>query len=78
MPGSKTHDAITLILAAPTALAVEMLDVHRLERMIKLGAPAPAPAPSPVSPKVIPLARHLRPVSQYALPLNSSKQGDER
>lgn len=62
--------------ACRTALAAEMLDVHRLERMIKVAAPSPAP--SPISPKVIPLARHLRPVSQYALPLKSSKQGDER
>jgi transposase len=55
--------------ACTTALAIEMLDVHRLERMLKL---APPPAPPPRSaPNVIPLARFLRPPSQYALPLAS-------
>lgn len=54
--------------ACATALAVEMFDVHRLERMLKL---APPPAPPPSSSKVIPLARYLRPPSQYALPLAS-------
>ncbi len=54
--------------ACITALAIEMLDVHRLERMLKL---APPPSPPPRAPKVIPLARFLRPSTQYALPLAS-------
>jgi transposase len=54
--------------ACATALAVEMIDVHRLERMLKL---APPPTPPPRSSNVIPLARYLRPPSQYALPLAS-------
>lgn len=55
--------------ACTTALAIEMIDVHRLERMLKL---VPAPAPPPRStPNLIPLARFLRPPSQYALPLAS-------
>ncbi len=54
--------------ACATALALEMLDVHRLERMLKL---APPPAPPPPTAKVIPLARFLRPPSQFALPLAS-------
>jgi transposase len=50
------------------ALDAEMLDVHRLGRMLQLGRPAPAPIAS--SPRnVIPLARYLRPPEQYALPL---------
>jgi transposase len=53
------------------ALAAEMLDVHRLERMLKQAA-ATTPAPSTPSPKVIPIARYLRPASQYALPLGKS------
>lgn len=63
--------------ACATALAVEMFDVHRLERMLKL---APPPTPPPSSPKVIPLARYLRSPSQYALPLASretEKQEDQ-
>ncbi len=57
------------------ALTAEMLDVHRLERMVKLGQPvAQPPTPMPASDKVIPLARYLRPASQYALPL-ASREG---
>jgi transposase len=52
--------------ACATALAVEMTDVHRLERMLKLAAP-PATAAPPA--QVIPLGRYLRPVRDYALPL---------
>jgi len=52
-----------------TALAAEMHEVHRLERMVKLAAPPAEPQP-PAS-NVIPLARYLRPASQYALPLAS-------
>ncbi len=63
------------------ALAADMTDVHRLERMIKLAAPTPAPAPAAAT-NVIPLARHLRPASQYALPLGkprpNPKNGEDR
>jgi hypothetical protein len=58
--GIRVNDACTI------ALAVEMLDVHRLKRMLELGLVAPVPA-SPA--RVIPIARFLRPASQYALPL---------
>ena len=52
--------------ACAIAIAAEMLDVHRLKRMLALGqAPSAAAAPA----RVIPLGRFLRPVSQYALPL---------
>jgi len=47
------------------ALAADMVDVQRLERMLQLAA-APPPA-APVA-RVIPIARYLRPASQYALP----------
>jgi hypothetical protein len=53
--------------ACRTALAFEMYDVRRLQRIIETGA---TPPPTTVgSPTVIPLARYLRPASQYALPL---------
>ena len=51
------------------ALAAEMHEVHRLERMVKLAAP-PAEPQLPAS-NVVPLARYLRPASQYSLPLAS-------
>jgi transposase len=49
--------------ACVTALAAEMLDVRRLERMVQHAAPAPPTPPG----KVIPLARYLRAPEQYAL-----------
>ena len=68
--------------ACAQALAAEMHDVHRLERMVKLALPATPPTPA-LSPKVIPLprARFLRPPSQFALPLASSEpdnRGEEK
>ena len=55
-----------------TALAAEMTDVRRLGRMLAHAAPL---APPSASPQVIPLARYLRPPSQYALPLASRETG---
>ena len=56
------------------ALAADMLDVHRLKRMLALGdAPPAAAAPA----RVIPLGRFLRPASQYALPLDRSASEGE-
>jgi transposase len=58
------------------ALAADMLDVHRLKRMLEQGVVAP-PATPPA--RVIPLARYLRPATQYALPLRpaTSSEGEE-
>jgi len=58
-----------------TALAAEMTDVRRLGRMLARAAP---PTPPSASPQVIPLARYLRPPSQYALPLASRERDNER
>jgi hypothetical protein len=49
--------------ACARALGAGMLDIHRLERMLKLPLPAAAPPPA----TVIPIARYLRPSEQYAL-----------
>ena len=58
------------------ALAAEMLDVRRLQRMLQQATPATATTATP-----LPAARFLRPASQYALPLAprepSSKKGDD-
>ncbi len=56
---ARVNDACTI------ALAADMLDVHRLKRMLALGQPVSATTPT----RVIPLGRFLRPASQYALPL---------
>ena len=50
--------------ACNTALAADMLDVRRLERMLQL---TPV-APSVTAARILPIARYLRPASQYALP----------
>jgi hypothetical protein len=60
--------------ACAIALAAEMLDIHPLKRMLELGQPA-APAAAPA--RVIPLARFLRPASQYALPLDRPERPAE-
>ena len=52
------------------ALAAEMLDVRRLERMVKLALPVAPAVPN----NVIQIARYLRPASQYALPLASGER----
>jgi hypothetical protein len=60
-----------------TALAAELVDVRRLERMLQLAA-TPAPARTA---RIIPISRFLRPPSQYALPLADREpqqhQGEE-
>jgi hypothetical protein len=50
--------------ACQTALAADLVDVHRLAELVRLDSRS-APRPT----KVLPLARYLRPASQYALPL---------
>jgi transposase len=67
--------------ACQRALEAEMHDVRRLERMLRLATPASDPRQKTTS-SVVPLARFLRPASQYALPLTRSsdpnKNGDNR
>jgi hypothetical protein len=54
-----------------TALAAEMIDVRRLERMLERAAP---PQHSTTPPPLVPPGRYLRPASQYALPLASRER----
>jgi hypothetical protein len=56
------------------ALAAEMFDVRRLERMIQLGV---KPTVDPPKSNLVPLARYLRDSRQYALPLCSRRQEEE-
>jgi hypothetical protein len=50
--------------ACADALAADMIDVFRLERMLELAATSP-PAPEPA--RVIPLGRYRRPATDYAV-----------
>jgi hypothetical protein len=56
--------------ACATALAADLVDVTRLKRMLELGARI-----TPTSERraqIVPLARYLRPASQYALPFRTA------
>jgi transposase len=70
---AKRYGSSRLEEACAKALAVEMLDVHRLRRLLEI---APLPSVSPAH-TVVPFARHLRPASQYTLPLTRPKQGED-
>ena len=60
--------------ACERALANDMMNLKRLERMIQLGLELPDPA-APQNP-ALPPARFLRPVSQYALSTSLNSKGD--
>lgn len=60
--------------ACAAALDADMIDVHRLRKLLEIAAKAPAPGPKA---RVIPLARYLRPADQYALPLAKTEKGDK-
>ena len=55
------------------ALAADMFEIRRLQRMLELAAP---PAPPTGTARVIPIGRFLRPHQQYALPFDP--EGDPR
>ncbi|HTP27994.1 MAG TPA: hypothetical protein VMK12_20360 [Anaeromyxobacteraceae bacterium] len=59
--------------ACRTALEAGMVDVHKLDRLVRLDTRL-----APATAKVIPIARYLRPSNQYALPLKSepTTEGD--
>ncbi len=67
--------------ACARALEAELHDVTRLERILRLATP-PEEMPAGRG-KVLPLARYLRPATQYALPLarpgenNTNPEGDD-
>ena len=72
---AKRYGDLRLEAVCVTALAADMLDVRRLERMLQLATP---PAALAAAARVIPIARHLRPTLQYALPFATPQpEGDE-
>jgi transposase len=71
----RRYGSARLDQACAIALEADMIDVYRLRRLLEI-APAPSATPKP---KVIPLARYLRPAHQYALPLlprDKTEKGD--
>jgi hypothetical protein len=60
--------------ACAVALAADMIDVYRLRRLLEIAAQTPSHS---IPARVIPLARYLRPVQQYALPLVTAEKADK-
>jgi hypothetical protein len=71
----RRYGAARVTEACAAALAADLLDVRRLQRMLELASTTP-PA-SPPSARVLSLARYLRPASQYALPLRPAVPASE-
>ena len=71
----RRYGAARVTEACAAALAADLLDVRRLQRMLEL-ASTTTPASTP-SARVLPLARYLRPASQYALPLRAAVPSSE-
>jgi hypothetical protein len=70
----RRYGAVRVTAACALALAVDMLDVHRLTRMLEIGPVHPEPASAPRRPAP---ARYLRPAIQYALPLRAPRPREE-
>jgi transposase len=73
----RRYGAARVTATCTVALAADMLDVRRLQRMLELGAVVPPATPTA---RVLPRGRYLRPATQYALPLGAatpSSEGEE-
>jgi hypothetical protein len=71
----RRYGAARVTEACAAALAADLVDVKRLQRMLELASTTTSASPS--SARVIPLARYLRPASQYALPLRPAAPSSE-
>jgi hypothetical protein len=73
----RRYGAARVTEVCTVALDADMLDVRRLQRMLEQATTSPPTAPSG---RIIPLARYLRPATQYALPLRAvapSSEGED-
>jgi hypothetical protein len=70
----RRYGATRVTEACTVALGADMLDVHRLKRMLEQDLAAPPAAPPA---RVIPLGRYLRPAAQYKLLLRAASEGDD-
>ena len=71
----RRYGAARVTEVCTAVLAADLLDVRRLQRMLEI-ASTTTPASTPAA-RVIPLARYLRPASQYALPLRPAAPSSE-
>lgn len=72
----RRYGAARVTEVCATALAADMLDVKRLQRMLELAVTA-VPAAASVGTRVLPRPRYLRPARQYALPLRAADASAE-
>ena len=71
---AKRYGVVRLNEACATALDVDLVDVYRLRRLLERVAAAPTSTPA----RVLPIARFLRPVQQFALPFSTQNpKGDQ-
>lgn len=71
----RRYGAERLEAACALALEVDMVNVHRLRRLLD-AAPSAPPAPSPPG-RVVPIARYLRPPEQYRLSLQPAHRDEK-
>jgi hypothetical protein len=72
----RRYGATRVTTVCTVALDADMLDIHRLRRMLEHGLTTP-PAATPA--RALPRARYLRPAHQYALPLRPTLvEGDDQ
>jgi transposase len=69
---ARKYGAERLEASCKTALDADMIDVYRLADLVRLDTRF-----APTGARVIPLARYLRPASQYALPLARRERPNE-
>ncbi len=70
---ARRYGSVRLEAACRAALDAEMVDVHRLRRLLEVAAPATEANTA----QVVPIARYLRPAIQYRLPLSPQPQSTE-
>jgi len=73
----KRYGAARVDETCHAALEVDLVDVHRLRRLIEIAATrTESIAPEPG--KVLPIARYMRPAEQFAIPLPSASEADSK
>ena len=70
---ARRYGSARLDEACTVAVEADMIDIHRLRKLLEIAAAAGLTSPA----KVIPLARYLRPAQQYALPLAPREQTEK-
>jgi transposase len=72
----RRYGAARVTEACAAALAADLLDVRRLQRMLELATTA-LPASGTTPARIVSLARYLRPATQYALPISPAAPSSE-